>query len=105
MKEDHTPYTVEEVTWVKGLVIPDNQHLGDRIISWQYLRTKTKAENTDLGEKLVQRWTVASSKMKEKYSFAPKRGRIMCGKSRSFRWLRLYASSITRRREQDDNRV
>ena len=68
MRPDHTPFKVEDVTWIKPLVVPDNRYVADRIVDWQYIRTKAKTENTDLGE----RWTAALKKMRQKHNLRSK---------------------------------
>jgi hypothetical protein len=57
----HTP---EEIVRDKQLVARDWQWLADRLTDFAWLRQKLKAENTDLGEKMVQKWMPALEKLK-----------------------------------------
>jgi hypothetical protein len=59
----HTP---DEIVHDKQLVAASNEYLADRLTDFAWLRQTVKAENTDLGGKMVEQWTTALAKMKQK---------------------------------------
>lgn len=68
IKANERAYTLDEISHDKPLVAKDWKSLADQIVDFPSLRQKIKAKNTDLGEKMVQKWAEAAKKAKRKAS-------------------------------------
>jgi hypothetical protein len=68
IRTDERAYTFEEIAHDKPLVARDFPWLADHIIDFAWFRKKNKADNTDLGEKMVQQWTTAFQRMQQRHN-------------------------------------